>query len=58
MATAKNKIIKKVPEQQKEPDEIIFSPASSAQSQFLTSDADITFYGGEHCASIQNLSIR
>ena len=52
MATAKKKIIKKVPEQQKEPDEIIFSPASSAQSQFLTSETDITFYGGEHCASI------
>jgi hypothetical protein len=27
---------------------IVFSPASSAQEQFLMSDADITFYGGEH----------
>lgn len=52
MATAKKKVIKRVPEQQKEPDEIIFAPASSAQSQFLTSETDITFYGGEHCASI------
>lgn len=25
---------------------IVFSPASKAQEQFLTSDADITFYGG------------
>jgi hypothetical protein len=57
MAT-KNKTTKKVPEQQKEPSEIVFAPASSAQSQFLTSETDITFYGGEHCASIQNLSIR
>jgi hypothetical protein len=28
-------------------DEIVFAPASIAQSQFLCSDADITFYGGE-----------
>jgi hypothetical protein len=26
---------------------IVFSPASSAQQQFLLSDADIIFYGGE-----------
>ncbi len=26
--------------------EIVFAPASKAQEQFLTSDADITFYGG------------
>jgi hypothetical protein len=44
--------------QNESPTEVVFSPASSAQMQFLTSDSDITFYGGEHCASIQNLSIR
>lgn len=27
---------------------IVFSPASPAQEQFLLSEADITFYGGEH----------
>jgi hypothetical protein len=32
--------------------EIIFAPASKAQEQFLTSDADVTFYGGELSASI------
>lgn len=33
-------------------DELVFAPASRAQEQFLTSDADLTFYGGEICASI------
>lgn len=32
---------------------IVFSPASKAQEQFLNSDADITFYGGETCASVK-----
>ena len=29
-------------------DNLVFSPASKAQEQFLTSQSDITFYGGEH----------
>jgi len=31
---------------------IVFSPASKAQSQFLLSDAFFTIYGGGHCASV------
>lgn len=27
--------------------DIVFAPASKAQEQFLTSEADFTFYGGE-----------
>jgi hypothetical protein len=27
---------------------VVFSPASKAQEQFLNSQADITFYGGGH----------
>jgi hypothetical protein len=28
-------------------EELVFAPASRAQEQFLNSDADVTFYGGE-----------
>jgi hypothetical protein len=28
-------------------DNLVFAPASRAQEQYLQSDADITFYGGE-----------
>lgn len=31
---------------------IVFAPCSEPQSQFLTSDAWLTIYGGEHCASV------
>lgn len=27
--------------------DIVFAPASKAQEQFLTSTADVTFYGGK-----------
>lgn len=33
-------------------DEVVFAPASKAQEQFLTSTADVTFYGGGYCASV------
>lgn len=32
--------------------DIVFSPASEPQSQFLLSDSWFTIYGGEGCASI------
>jgi hypothetical protein len=28
-------------------EELVFAPASKAQEQYLLSDADITYYGGE-----------
>lgn len=31
---------------------IVFAPASKEQENFLTTDADFAFYGGELCASI------
>lgn len=31
---------------------VVFSPASSAQEQFLNSECDITFYGGKMSASV------
>lgn len=31
---------------------LIFAPVSEPQSQFLTSDAWLTIYGGKLCASI------
>lgn len=36
-------------------DEVVFAPASPEQERFLTTDVDFAFYGGELCASIQNL---
>lgn len=32
--------------------DIVFAPASKAQEQFLTSTADVTFYGGGLSASV------
>lgn len=31
---------------------IVFAPASLEQQNFLTTNVDFAFYGGEHCASI------
>lgn len=37
---------------------VVFAPASKAQEQFLTSDADITFYGGRLVPPFKTYLIR
>lgn len=32
--------------------DIVFAPASLEQQNFLTTNVDFAFYGGEHCASV------
>lgn len=58
MVTTKRKTTNKAPTQKIEQPEMLFAPASIEQQNFLLTDAQFAFYGGEHCASIKNLSIR